>query len=76
MQCSSIGLRAFSLDLRYTLWFVATSLMCFGAVYFMDGEHYAPWAQCLVVFVLDTLLWLPLLLPMRRDVQMLLMRKA
>lgn len=74
--CRSIGLRAFSLDLRYTLWFVATSLMCFGAVYFMDGEHYAPWAQCLVVFVLDTLLWLPLLLPMRRDVQMLLMRKA
>jgi len=81
-SCRRVGLGAVGVDLRFSLWFAATSAACWGVVQWMaapdpaTGVGLAPWIQCLVVFGVDTLLWLPLLLPMRQDVLKLFLKKA
>jgi hypothetical protein len=71
-----VGLGALGVDARFSLWFGVTSVASWGVVQVMTSWGYAPWSQCLGVFLVDTLLWLPLLLPMWREVKMLFARKS
>jgi O-antigen/teichoic acid export membrane protein len=74
--CRSVGLGALGVDVRFSLWFGVTSLASWGAAHFMSSWGYAPWLQCVAVFVVDSLLWVPLLLPLWREVKALFAREA
>jgi O-antigen/teichoic acid export membrane protein len=74
--CRRVGLGALGVDIRFSLWFAVTAFAGWSVVQAMASWGYAPWLQCLAVFVVDTLLWVPLLLPMWREIKLLFARKA
>lgn len=70
------GVGALWSDLRLTAWLATTAFAAWGLVDVMRFWGFQPWLQCAGVFVVVTALWLPLLLPMWREIRAMFTRRT